>query len=435
MTRSAGEGLRDRLNAIWDTTSIAGIIGPLFTLAIVAFLVLTVLNQSSGDEQEPAAAVQGSSAASEPMLQTSADEEPESVTSRDPFFIVDSNIVDPDGNLFVSVGVNGAIKVTDYPYVFEGGNGGLNGRVESIQAWGWNTVRATLVCANEDGEPSINEVADGIDETVQELTAAGIVVILACHDATGSDLQLDSELDLAVRQFWDRVVPRYQSNPYVWFNFYNEPHGRFDPESWVKLHRFYYDRYRTRGVENIMVFDLPNFGQGVDLVADNEFADELGRACNTLFGWHGWGALSGRQATKEEYNNLAGILLERGLAVAITEAGVPQPLNAGTAGEPEWNESGYYAALEVAETWPIGLLWWHGTGDTSNELFYPLKADKSGFWTSNNSGALTRAGASFWEHSHQERAVEQFSGDLTDSACPSSFNVVAARAAAQAGNG
>ena len=147
-------------------------------------------------------------------------------------------------------------------------------------------MRATLRCADESGVPAQQEVIDGIDETVQELTQAQVVVILACHDSTGTDLVLDSALDLQVRAFWDEVVPRYQDNPCVWFNFFNEPRTKFDPEVWLELHRFYYDRYRSKGAENIMVFDLPNFGQGFDLLAGDTFADGLGGACNTLFGWH-----------------------------------------------------------------------------------------------------------------------------------------------------
>ena len=74
------------------------------------------------------------------------------------FLIVGNEIVDPDGSIFVPRGVNGAIKITEFPYVFEGGNGGLNGHVDSILAWGWNTVRATLNCYGTDGQPTSQDV-------------------------------------------------------------------------------------------------------------------------------------------------------------------------------------------------------------------------------------------------------------------------------------
>ena len=94
-------------------------------------------------------------------------------------------------------------------------------------------------------------------------------------------------------------------------------------------------------------------------------------------------------------------MTDRDLALIISEAGVPDPPSAGTAGNPEWNETGYYAALDVARDSNIGLLWWHGTGDTSNDLYYPLKVDGTGFWTAGNSGNLTIAGATFWDFSPQ----------------------------------
>lgn len=421
MASTLGEGARNRLAALWDSTPTAKIVGPLFTIAIVAVLALLVMNRPD-TTVATGPADNGSEVDSPVTAPAPIEEEPESVEDSNPFLIVGNEIVDPDGNIFVPRGVNGAIKITEFPYVFEGGNGGLNGHVDSILAWGWNTVRATLNCYGTDGQPTSQDVIDGIAATVDELTQARIVVILACHDATGSNLELESETEVNVRRFWDQIVTRYRNNPYVWFNFYNEPQAVFDDQAWLDLHRFYYDRYRTQGAENVMVFDLPIYGQAINLLAEDEIFDEMG-GCNVLFGWHAWGALDGRQATDDEYLEYAQAVIDRGLAVTITEAGVPQPLTAGTAGNPEWNESGYYAALKVTKSWPIGLLWWHGTGDNSNELFYPLKTDKTGFWTANNSGALTRAGATFWEFSQRERAVEKFSGEVTDSACPSSFEV------------
>ena len=172
-----------------------------------------------------------------------------------------------------------------------------------------------------------------------------------------------------------------------------------------------------------MIFDLPNYGQAIDVVAEEDFADNLAGACNTVLGWHAWGALDDRQATEGQYLELADAMLDKDIAVLIAEAGVPDPIDAGTAGNPEWNESGYYAALEVARQGDVGMLWWHGTGDTDSDLFYPLKVDKSGFWTAGSSGNLTTAGATFWEYSHQNRGNPRFDGDVAFSRCPSAVGV------------
>ncbi len=417
MVGSVGDGIKNRFHAFWDTT-------PIITLALYGMVVAAIPvvlgwyllgGGISGEPPADDAIVAGATANVEPT--TTTEPPAPDVSEPDPFFVVGDEIVDPAGNLFVPVGANAAIRVTDYAYVFDGGNGGVNGRVDAIKAWGWNTIRATLSCHDESGEPTQRQIIDGIDETVRELTAAGIVVILACHDATGSDLELDSPVESKVRAFWDEVVPEYADNPYVWFNFFNEPYTTDETEAWVELHQFYYDRYRDQGVDNIMIFDLPLYGQGIHLAAEGEFVEPLGTACNTVLGWHAWGSLSGEQATEEDYATYSQAVLDRDLAVIISEAGVPFPLSAGTAGNPEWNETGYYAALEVARNTNIGLLWWHGTGDTSADLFYPLKVDKSGFWTANNSGNLTIAGATFWSFSHRERRTQAFVGDLTDSGC------------------
>ncbi len=420
MVGTVGEGIRDRFHAFWDTT-------PIITLAVYGLLLLAAPvaliwfafgggGDGTGTVSADTDSVVAGAVAGSQSTTTTEPPEPDS-SEPNPFLVVGDEIVDPDGNVFVPVGTNAAIRATDYPYVYDGGNGGVNGRVDSIKAWGWNTIRATLVCHDESGEPSQRQIIDGIDETVRELTDERIVVMLACHDGTGSDLQLNGPLEVQVRAFWDEVVLNYKDNPYVWFNFFNEPYTTEDTEPWMELHQFYYDRYRNQGVDNIMVFDLPLYAQGIHLAAEGEFVEPLGRACNTVFGWHAWGSLSGEQATQEQYVEFSNALVERDLALIISEAGVPDPPSAGTAGNPEWNESGYYAALEVARNSEIGLLWWHGTGDTSNDVFYPLKVDKTGFWTANNSGNLTIAGASFWDFSQRRPPSRPFDGDLTDSGC------------------
>ncbi len=418
MVGSVGEGARDRLHAFWDTTPVVNLaLYGLVLAAVPLAIVWYALIRNGSAEPPPDDSIVAGAVADNSGPTTTTEPAPPDLAELRPFFVVGDEIVDPDGNVFVPVGANAAIRVTDYAYVYDGGNGGVNGRVGAIKAWGWNTIRATLSCYDETGEPSQRQIIDGIDETVRELTEARIVVMLACHDATGSDLELNGPIEVQVRAFWDEVALKYADNPYVWFNFFNEPYTTDDTEPWMELHQFYYDRYRNQGVNNIMVFDLPLYAQGIDLAAEGDFVEPLGRACNTVLGWHAWGSLAGEQATLEDYTTLSSAITERDLALLISEAGVPFPSSAGTAGNPEWNETGYYAALDVARNSEIGLLWWHGTGDTSDDLFYPLKVDGSGFWTANNSGNLTIAGATFWNFSHRERRDRTFVGDLTDSGC------------------
>jgi hypothetical protein len=407
---------KDRIIAFVDTVSITNILGTLFFVVVTVAMGFAILNRLSGDETltDPQNDVRSSATTSSTLLP-----EEEQAAPPEPFYVVGSKIVDPDGNVFLAVGVNAAISAVDFPYVFEGGNGGVNDHLDAVQAWEWNTVRATLDCYNETGSPLQQDVIDGIDETVREFTAAGVVVILTCQDSTGQNLALDSPLEIELREFWDVVVEKYRDNPYVWFNFFNEPFEAADLESWQLLHQFYVDRFRSAGVENIMVLDLPIFGQGIELAATDDFADTLGAECNTVLGWHAWGAINDTEATPEAYDVNVLTVLGKGLAVLIGEAGVPDPLDAGTAGNPEWNASGFYSAIEVAEQRDIGMLWWHGTGDTVDELYYPLTADATGFWTAADGTNLSTAGERFRRFSNEDRPVEAFVGDLAESGCPS----------------
>lgn len=404
--------------SFFDTVSISGVLGTLFFVAVAVGMGIAVVNQSEGEQVSADPEGAAGRTASVPSSSIPNENEEEGAASG-PFYVVGSRIVDPEGAIFVPVGVNAAISAVDFPYVFEGGNGGINDHLDAVQAWGWNTVRATLDCYDESGTPLQQDIIDGIDETVQEFTAAGIVVILTCQDSTGQDLTIDSPLELELRKFWDVVVEIYRDNPYVWFNFFNEPFESADLEGWQRLHQFYIDRFRSTGVENIMVLDLPIFGQAIDLAATDDFAATVGTACNTVLGWHAWGAINGAEATPEAYEVNLQTVLGKGLAVMVGEAGVPDPLESGTAGNPEWNASGFYSAIDTAEQRNVGMLWWHGTGDTVDELYYPLTADATGFWTAADGTNLSTAGERFWRFSNEDRPAESFVGDLADSGCPS----------------
>jgi mannan endo-1,4-beta-mannosidase len=336
------------------------------------------------------------------------------------FYVVGKDIVDPDGNIFYPIGANVAIKFTPYGYVFEGGSEGVNDHLDDVRAWNWNTIRATLICDNDSGVPSFGELVDGIDPVIERFTDAGVVVILECHDSTGRNVQLGSAKDLRIRRFWDEMAERYGDDPYVWFNIYNEPYASGDGVSWARLHQYYVDRIRSAGAENIVVVDLPVWGQGLDLVAGQSFADELSAACNTVFGWHTYGALSNRQGSLRDHEQAIMGAQAKDMALVVGEMGVAWPAEWGNAGPWEWNVSGFEAVARLGPSYGIGMLWWHATGDTAYFSTYALKQDRGAFWTSGNGGNLTPFGQRFWDVSHQvSHSRGAFSGDLADSGCAS----------------
>ena len=97
------------------------------------------------------------------------------------------------------------------------------------------------------------------------------------------DPRVGDALDLKIRKFWDEMTRRYKNNPYVWFNIYNEPYEGDDTENWRVLHEYYVNRIRAQGAENIIVADVPQYGQGVELLTQRPFADNLAQSCNVLF--------------------------------------------------------------------------------------------------------------------------------------------------------
>lgn len=334
----------------------------------------------------------------------------------DPFHVVGSQILDPNGNLFYPVGANVAISTTDYPYVFEGGNGGVNEHIPAVQAWNWNTVRATLKCFNDSGGPTTQQVVAGIDQTIKELTAARIVVMIECHDGTGSDVLLDSDIEKNVGAFWDIVVDRYKDNPYVWFNFFNEPFESENLTNWESLHDFYITRYRAQS-DNIIVVDLPFYGQGLNLFEDDPFPESLTDACNVIFGWHGYGALGEEDLTASDYKKLINSVQEQEVAIIASEVGY---IDAEPEGENEVNDARREALdflIEIGPETGVGLLWWHATGDSADESLFRLKQDGSGFWTANNSGNLTEGGEVFWEFSQTNHEVPEFEGVAPTGSC------------------
>jgi mannan endo-1,4-beta-mannosidase len=336
------------------------------------------------------------------------------------FYIVGKDIIDPNGNIFYPIGANVAIKFTPYNYVFEGNNGGVNGRLNDVKAWKWNTVRATLICDNDLGEPSFDALVNGIDPTIKEFTNAKIVVMLECADSTGKDPKVGDAKDLNIRRFWDEMVRRYKNNPYVWFNIYNEPYEGADTENWRILHEFYVNRIRAQGAENIIVADIPGYAQGINLLATQSFADNLAKSCNVLFGWHAYGAINGAGGDFAAHEQAIQQVQAKNYPLIVGELGVAFPAEWGNAGPWEWNILGFEAMRVLGPKYGIGLLWWHATGDSGSFSLYALKNDRSGFWTSGNGGNLTPYGQKFWDVSQSAPTNRgAFNGNLASSNCKS----------------
>ena len=129
------------------------------------------------------------------------------------FYIVGRDIVDPDGHRFYPIGANVSVRQGRYEngYTFNW-NGTATGHAAEAQAWGWNIVRANLICVPPPS-PTVGELNAGIDALIDEYTARKIVVMVECHDVTGKNPSADSAAARALQPFWDRLPSGGRTTP------------------------------------------------------------------------------------------------------------------------------------------------------------------------------------------------------------------------------
>lgn len=393
------------------------------SFSIVGVLLLVAIFAANGRPQfeaetnAPEAIISSDGAASDGAFIQFGD----SGSSTGQFYIVGKDIIDPDGNVFYPIGSNAAIKLFSYPYVFEGGNGGANQHIQEIKDWNWNIIRATLTCDNSSGTPSMDALLDGLKLEVPKLTAEKIVVMLECHDLTGQNPTLNSDKEKRVRLFWDRAVEAFKDDPYVWFNIFNEPWDTKADATYSQIHTFYLDRIRATGAENIVLFDAPTWGQGLDELAETNLGTNLvSGKCNVMFEWHAYGSYKGQHGTYAQFEQAIQQVQARNIALIVGELGIALPAEAGNAGRWERNVTGFEYSTQLGPQYGVGLLWWNATGDTSNYSLYALKNDRTGYWSGGAGNKLTDPGQTYWNVSQAvEHNLGAFSGDLAASNCSS----------------
>ena len=325
------------------------------------------------------------------------------------FTLLDGKTVDPEGKPFYPIGVNIAVKQgifeTGYTFNF---NGTGTGRSSQVQQWGWNTVRATLICRPPGDGPSLSQVNQGLDNFIAGYTAKKIVVMIECHDLTGSDPTPTKAT--AVTDFIVAAAQRHKDNPYVWYNPYNEPFASESVDGWLALNNYGLSRVRAVAPNSIYVADLAGWGQGVAKMQSDprvvQFAKDDG---STLLSWHAWGAVGtiedrAKQSTATiRHREVFEYIKNNEVPVIIGEFGDPLTLDEGTAGWPIWNRTGAYAVMELAPQYGVGLIWWHATGDSGVFLTYTLMQDRRDPWRALPNGTgLSAAGKVFWSISQKQ---------------------------------
>lgn len=106
--------------------------------------------------------------------------------------------------------------------------------IEAAKAWGANVVRVALgeqfwLSSNCDYVASYQKT---VDQVVNWITSLGMVALLDLHYNTVGGCEAGSQHNMAdeaqAPEFWSQVAARYESNPLVAFDLYNEPHDISD---------------------------------------------------------------------------------------------------------------------------------------------------------------------------------------------------------------
>lgn len=321
-----------------------------------------------------------------------------------------TRIVAPSGDTFVPVGMN--LLGSDAFFNPDGKTFGLAPVLD--EAWQVNTVRLNT-CLPVDGcayNTVSNERNEDLGAIVRELTARGIVVVIALHEIRPGGFPDDAHLE-RIADWWRETARTYAHDPYVWFNLLNEP-GKEAPASdrWLEVHRRLLAAVRSTGAENPVVVDGTGWGQetgGVtelDLVREEDsavmtFGPTLAEEFdNVIFSFHvynGWGDPDGTDAERDakmaDYIDRVHAL---DLPLLVGEVG-------GTS-EPccDPKSLGAAAALRVAPARGVGLLFWHGQAVDDHRLVHvdrdhtsPTDIDD---WR--NPSNLTWLGRLLWDLTH-----------------------------------
>ena len=166
-------------------------------------------------------------------------------------------IIDPDGKVFIPVGVNA--NGPDWVWI-----DATIGQSANMDKWRFNTLRVNTCyvggCPSPDGTVSFDwHTNDDLDGIVSEYTAKKYVIMIDSHMWSG-DTYVGHEQTIV--DWWKATATRYKDNPYVWFNLINEP--TTDPNGlaeWARLSTLIANAIRSEAPQNMLVIDGNTWGQ------------------------------------------------------------------------------------------------------------------------------------------------------------------------------
>ena len=186
--------------------------------AYVSFLVIFYGTQHGEVHYVDAATITGTTVSARPV--------------EGPLRTEGNQIVRPDGRPIVLRGImreGTEVSVSDFP---------SDAEIAQARAWGANVVRVPLNEAlwlntcTPDSPSNVPSYPPAVDAEVNSITSRGMVAILDLHFSVTAACGPASQQAMADEQFaptfWAQVASRYESNPLVAFDLYNEPHDTSD---------------------------------------------------------------------------------------------------------------------------------------------------------------------------------------------------------------
>ncbi|MCA1844052.1 MAG: glycoside hydrolase family 5 protein, partial [Actinobacteria bacterium] len=191
-----------------------------------------------------------------------------------------------DGAPFVPVGFT--VVGLAHPAA-EGGTAWAAGRLDDTMAhalaWGANTIRFQLSQRGLDpNDPLYSDAyVDRIADGVALARAQGFVVMLSIQDQALSGGSSHGQPSDATIRDWQTLAARFNAEPNVLYEIFNEPQNRPTPEGWAVWrnggpgdrnqgtpavgHQAVLDAIRATGATNVVVADAAQFAQRLDGIA------------------------------------------------------------------------------------------------------------------------------------------------------------------------
>lgn len=235
----------------------------------------------------------------------------------DRFTTVGEHIVDPAGFKFVPVGPICLFRARGYEpnpnwVTF------ANGHMPRAKADGWTIVRTTN--GPPFGGSTLQAVIDGAKDAIDEITGQGLVALPCWWGgdtyALNSNPTWEQIVESGGVEFFDQIVDHAKGNPLVWLGLFDEIYDGDHLAEWESTFEKAYSRYRGRGWTNLISVGLPQWGLGIDRLAETSLGTDFVKGkTGVVFEWHNY---------TQDVDRLTGWVRAaqaKGLAVYMGEAG------------------------------------------------------------------------------------------------------------------